>query len=305
MQLVQSPVMFDEVEHRYTLGDQELSGITSIIHRYCFPDMYSGVSQSVLEKAAERGKRIHTMAQMYVLHILPEENYTELRPFLDATQGIEWVASEYLVSDCRSVASAIDLVGLVDGSLYLYDIKTTSVLNLEYLQWQLSIYQYLFQKQNPDLQVAGLRAIHFRDGKCTLTDILPLPTEYVEALLAAYTSGAESFDNPLHHIPDGLEDMLLEYSDIELSLAEIDAARAPYEERKKQLQERIAETLRAENLQTIETGAAKVTLGKDSTRQSFDWKAFASSDTYKQSPDAFNEYVKQTSVKGRLTITLR
>lgn len=305
MQLVQSPVVFDEVEHRYTLGDRELSGITSIIHRYCFPNMYSGVSQSVLDKAAERGKRIHNLIQLSVLDLLPDDNRAELQPFFDATQGIEWLASEYLVSDLESVASAIDFVGMVDGKIYLYDIKTTAVLQMAYLQWQLSIYSRLFRQQNPTLDVAGLRAIHFRDGQCTLTDIIPLPDEDVDALLTAYRSGAESFDNPQCVVPTDLEDLVDAYAENELSLSELDAARAPLEERKKQMQEQIATLLREHGLQTIETGAAKVTLGKDSTRQSFDWKAFASSDAYKQSPEQFNDYVKSTTVRGRLTVTLR
>ncbi len=305
MQLVQSPVVFDEVEHRYTLDGKELSGITSIIHRYCFPDMYGGVSQAVLDKAAERGKRIHNLVQLSVLDLLPDDNRAELQPFFDATKGIEWLASEYLVSDLEAVASAIDLVGLVDGKIYLYDIKTTSVLQLQYLQWQLSIYSRLFCQQNPTLEVAGLRAIHFRDGQCTLTDIIPLQDEYVDALLAAYRSGAESFDNPQCHVPAELEDLVSAYAENELSLAELDAARTPLDERKKLLQEQIATLLREQGLQTIETGAAKVTLAKDSTRQSFDWKAFASSADYKQSPDRYNDYVKSTTVRGRLTVTLR
>ncbi len=305
MQLVQSPVVFDEVEHRYTLDGKELSGITSIIHHYCFPDMYGGVSQAVLDKAAERGKRIHNLVQLSVLDLLPDDNRAELQPFFDATKGIEWLASEYLVSDLEAVASAIDLVGLVDGKIYLYDIKTTSVLQLQYLQWQLSIYSRLFRQQNPTLEVAGLRAIHFRDGQCTLTDIIPLQDEYVDALLAAYRSGAESFDNPQCHVPAELEDLVSAYAENELSLAELDAARTPLDERKKLLQEQIATLLREQGLQTIETGAAKVTLGKDSTRQSFDWKAFASSADYKQSPDRYNDYVKSTTVRGRLTVTLR
>ncbi len=305
MQLVQSPVVFDEVEHRYTLDGKELSGITSIIHHYCFPDMYGGVSQAVLDKAAERGKRIHNLVQLSVLDLLPDDNRAELQPFFDATKGIEWLASEYLVSDLEAVASAIDLVGLVDGKIYLYDIKTTSVLQLQYLQWQLSIYSRLFRQQNPTLEVAGLRAIHFRDGQCTLTDIIPLQDEYVDALLAAYRSGAESFDNPQCHVPAELEDLVSAYAENELSLAELDAARTPLDERKKLLQEQIATLLREQGLQTIETGAAKVTLAKDSTRQSFDWKAFASSADYKQSPDRYNDYVKSTTVRGRLTVTLR
>ena len=305
MKLNQSPVLFNEVEHTYTYEGKTLSGITSIIHKFIFPDLYSGVSQSTLSQAAERGTRLHNFVQLYVSDMLNEDDKKELQPFIDATKGIGWIASEYLVSDLQTVASSIDLVGNESGNLCLYDLKTTAVLNTEYLRWQLSVYKYLFEKQNCDRHVVGLRAIHFRDGKCAVVNIEPLPTEYVEALLAAYTNGDETFDNPLHHIPDDLNDLLQAYAANEAALAEIDEVRKPLEERKKNLQEAVISSLQSHNLSQIENDTAKVTIGKDSERKTFDLKSFMSSDIYKQAADTYAPFVKTTTTKGRLTITLR
>lgn len=305
MELTLCPVLFNEVEHTYTYEGKTLSGITSIIHKLIFPDLYSGVSQSTLAQAAERGTRLHNFVQLYVSDMLNEDDKKELQPFIDATKGIGWIASEYLVSDLQTVASSIDLVGNESGNLCLYDLKTTAVLNTEYLRWQLSVYKYLFEKQNCDRHVVGLRAIHFRDGKCAVVNIEPLPTEYVEALLAAYTRGDETFDNPLHHIPDDLNDLLQAYAANEAALAEIDEVRKPLEERKKNLQEAVISSLQSHNLSQIENDTAKVTIGKDSERKTFDLKSFMSSDIYKQAADTYAPFVKTTIVKGRLTITLR
>ncbi len=305
MELTLCPVLFNEVEHTYTYEGKTLSGITSIIHKLIFPDLYSGVSQSTLAQAAERGTRLHNFVQLYVSDMLNEDDKKELQPFIDATKGIGWIASEYLVSDLQTVASSIDLVGNESGNLCLYDLKTTAVLNTEYLRWQLSVYKYLFEKQNCDRHVVGIRAIHFRDGKCAVVNIEPLPTEYVEALLAAYTNGDETFDNPLHHIPDDLNDLLQEYAANEAALAEIDEVRKPLEERKKNLQEAVISSLQSHNLSQIENDTAKVTIGKDSERKTFDLKSFMSSDIYKQAADTYAPFVKTTIVKGRLTITLR
>lgn len=305
MKLNESPVLFDEVGHTYTYEGKPLSGITSIIHKLIFPDLYSGVSPSTLAKAAERGTRMHNMVQLYVSDMLNETDKAELQPFIEATRGIEWIASEYLVSDLQTVASSIDLVGRENGNLCLYDLKTTAVLNTEYLRWQLSVYQYLFEKQNCDCHVVGLRAIHFRDGKCVVVPVESVPTEYVEALLAAYTRGDETFDNPLHHIPDDLDALLKEYAANEAALSEIDEVRKPLEERKKNLQEAVISSLQAHNISQVENDTAKVTIGKQSERKTFDLKSFMSSDIYKQAAETYAPFVKTTAVQGRLTITLR
>ena len=307
-ELIKSPVVFNEEQHIYTLGDKQLSGITSIIKRLLFPDMYANVSQAVLNKAAERGTRIHNLIQLWTMGILSNEDIAELQPFLDAFHAAEldgW-ETEYLVSDNESVASSIDLVCLdKDGNIILCDIKTTSVLHTEYLRWQLSIYAYLFERQNPGLKVHGLKAIHIRDGKCSIVDVARFTDELVESLLTAFRNGEESFVNPMNEVPDGINDMLIAYAENEESLSYINQVKNEYDERKKQLQEQIAATLKANDLSKIETETAKVSIGKDSERPSFDLKAFKDSDIYKACPEQYDAFVKTTVTKGRITITLR
>lgn len=307
-ELIQSPVVFNEEQHTYTLGDKELSGVTSILKRLVFPDMYAAVSQAVLNKAAERGTRIHNLVQMWVMGILSNEDLAELQCFLDAISDALLItnASEYLVSDNESVASSIDLVCLdKDDNIILCDIKTTSVLHTEYLRWQLSIYAYLFERQNPGLKVHGLKAIHIRDGKCNIVNVARFTDELVESLLNAFRNGEESFVNPMNEVPDGINDLLKAYAENEESLSYISQVKDQYDERKKQLQEQIASVLQEKGLSKIETETAKVSIGKDSERPSFDLKAFKDSDIYKACPEQYDAFVKTTVTKGRITITLR
>lgn len=306
--LVQSAVVFNEEQHTYTLGDKKLSGITSIIKKYLFPDMYAAVSQAVLNRAAERGTRIHNLVQLWTMGILTQEDIAELQPFLDAISdaGLVQQESEYLVSDNESVASSIDLICFdKDANIILCDIKTTSVLHIEYLQWQLSIYAYLFERQNPGLKVHSLKAIHIRDGKCAIVDITRLQDNQVEDLLTAYRNGAESFVNPLHETNGELEDLLTQYALVKQQLEEVDMTKKPLDEYKKELEEKIAGVLKEKGLQKIETDGAKVTIGKDSERPSFDYKAFCESELYTANPEAYKPFVKTTVTKGRITITLK
>lgn len=303
IKLKQSSVLFNEEQHTYMLNGQSLSGVTSIIHQYIFPDMYAGVSQTILDKAAERGSRIHKNIELLQSGVITPSDVEEIKPFVEATKNLCFLESEYLVSDNQSVASCIDLVGEDNNGIALYDIKTTSVLNTEYLQWQLSIYAHLFEKQNEDLHVVALNAIHIRNGECRIIPIKRLSEDYVVALLEAYRNGDNTFPNPLHEMPAELEEMIAEYGEIELALAEVKAAQEPLDARKKELQETIADMLRDKGLQKLETDTVKITVGKDTEKESFDLKAFRSSNLF--NAEKYGGFIKTTKVKGRVTITMK
>jgi hypothetical protein len=106
-----------------------------------------------------------------------------------AEAGLQVACSEYLVSDERYVASAIDKV-LDDCSLA--DIKTTSKLHVANVQLQLSIYAYLFEKMNKGKQVPHLYAIWLpkpQYGKPAIKEVDRIPAEFCERLIAAYVMG--------------------------------------------------------------------------------------------------------------------
>ena len=53
MKLNQSSVVFNNENHTYTLDGKLLSGITSLLHRQLFKDMYKGVDEKVLQENAD------------------------------------------------------------------------------------------------------------------------------------------------------------------------------------------------------------------------------------------------------------
>ncbi len=65
----------------------------------------------------------------------------------------------------------------------LGDIKTTASLDREYLSWQLSIYAYLFELQNPLIKVDKLFGIWLRGNKSELVEIERKPDAEVKRLL--------------------------------------------------------------------------------------------------------------------------
>jgi hypothetical protein len=157
--LVSSPVVFNEEHHTYTLNGHQLSGVTPII-AWLFPDTYKGIPQNVLAQAAAHGSEVHKACEVYdSLDIFPDdENLKEVvYQYASVTKTLPAVAcSEYLVSDEHRIASCIDKVFDDDS---LADIKTTSKVHGLMVQLQLSIYAWLYERQNPERKVPALYLI--------------------------------------------------------------------------------------------------------------------------------------------------
>lgn len=309
VKLVQSPVVFNEEAHTYSLEGKELSGITSILKRYIFPDMYSCVNQAVLDEAAKRGTIVHNAIRMWVKGILHEENMEEYRAFFCSYNeaGLSALESEYLVSDNESVASSIDLVCVEPetNKIILCDIKTTSTLHMEYLQWQLSIYAYLFEHQNPELKVSGLRGIHIRDGKCKIVEVVRLRDEYVESLLDTFRNDQPLFINPLRAIPEGMDELIHAYALNEADIAYCKQVASGYEARRKELQEKMGELLKEKGITKLDTEMASINVLPDTERTSFDFKNFRESEAYTKDPATYEAFIKTTHVRGGVRVTVK
>lgn len=194
MILAQSKVLFNQEEHSYLLNGNLLSGVTSLLNRQLFPKKYDTIDETVLRKAAERGSLIHETIEL-VDSLGVTSDLTEVQAYLNIKEknGLTTHCNEYLISDNEHIASSIDLV-FDDCSLA--DIKTTSKLDKEYVSWQLSIYAYLFELQNPTLQANKLFAIWLpkpRYGNPSLVEVVRIPTDIVKALIECDKRG-EQFD---------------------------------------------------------------------------------------------------------------
>lgn len=185
IQLVKSEVVFNELDHSYTLNGKRLSGVTSMLSRTLFRDKYKGISKEVLAKAADYGHNIHEQIELVdSLGVTSDTPAVQEYLRMKAELGLTTLEGEYLVSDEDMIASSIDIVF---SDLTLADIKTTSKLDMEYLSWQLSIYAYLFERQNPTLKVPRLLAIWLpksRYGRSMCVEVPRKAKETIEVLLA-------------------------------------------------------------------------------------------------------------------------
>ena len=290
--LNQSPVIFNELDHTYTLTDKSLNGVPSILNRQLFADKYSGISDEVLNKAAEYGKGVHESIELYdSLGIGEDEDAVKSYIKLCQKEGLTRLDNEYLISDNDYVASSIDVVF---NDCSLADIKTTSHLDEEYVSWQLSIYAYLFEKQNPDLQANRLLAIWLpkaRYGKPKVVEVSRKPVSEVIRLIEADKAGQQYVPSVASSTEITIaNDVVQEIIRIERELKEL-------KDKQTELREGLLKQMQDHNIKSFKTDGLSLTRKLATTKTSLDSKMLQ-----EKYPEIYNECLKTSEVKESLLI---
>lgn len=301
MELVKSNVIFDQQAHTYTTPEGVcLQGITGMLERQLFPDKYAGVPDYVMKRAAERGSFVHEVCELIddlgIEHESEEgKGYKELK----SRYRLCHEASEYLVSDDEHFASCIDKVYREsDTEFSLADIKTTYKLDKEYVKWQLSVYAYFFELQNPGAKVKRLFAIWLRGKIAELAEVERIPDEVIKKLLECETNGVK-FTNP-YAVPVTASSLPQKYLEMEQSIIEIESQEKYWKEQKKILMDGIMQEMVKAGAYNWEGDSVKFTRKKESIRKGFDTKAFE-----KDYPEIYAKYITETPVSGSVTLKIK
>jgi hypothetical protein len=288
--LIDSKVVFNEAEHTYTLNGKQLHGITGMLSRQLFPDKYNGVPDYVMARAAERGTIVHHDCENIDKGQEPTtvegQNYAQLR------SGYMVIANEYTVTDNEYFASNIDCVWY-NGEVVLADIKTTSQLDEEYVSWQLSIYAYLFEQQNPHLRVGKLYAVWLRGDIAKLIEVQRKDDEAINKLLDCERNGE------IYPMPTKEETQLLSTSAIDI-LIEAKQMAEHYKKCYEDIEKQLLAAMVAHNIKSWDAGLFKATYTPASESTTFDTKKFQ-----EEHPEQYKEYLKKSKRKESLRITIR
>lgn len=297
--LIHSKVDFNEIDHTYTAPDgRSLSGVTSLLSRQLFAHKYDGVRQDVMARAAAKGSAIHEeIAFMDTFGAEPVSDEAKTYRMLCASNGLKPLENEYLVSDNDHVASSIDIVF---EDLTLADVKTTSRIDEEYLSWQLSIYAYLFEIQNPGLKVSRLLAIWLpspRYGSPCVKEMKRKDVEEVKRLIAIDKAGGRYADTLPVQKPSAdiavREDVIREICDIERRVREYNARYA-------ELKAGLADIMRENGCRSYKDDRLTLTVRDSYEKESLDAKRLRA-----EMPEVFSKYVTRTKVKESLTIKVK
>lgn len=304
LDLHRSSVRFDEQSHTYTTSDgRQLTGVTSILKQALFPDKYKGIPDTILAKAADRGTAIHNECEdvnLFGEGALNESSSEEARNYheLLAREGITMIYSEYLVTDDEVVATMIDCI---DDKGNLYDIKTTSQLDIESLSWQLSFCDYLFKKQNIFLErpSSKLYGIWLRGSTAKLVEVERKSDDDIEEVIQAYLDGEVFTPKPVEFTSPEEEALarISEQEEVIIALKkEIDRREAEKQEALDILKARMEEG----GLKKLETQSLLLTLVAESESITFDSKRFK-----EEHPELAEQYAKKVVRKSYVKITLR
>lgn len=298
MELVKSRVVFDQESHTYTLDGRELQGITGMLSRQLFPDKYSAVPEAVLQRAAERGSFVHESCELAdSLGIMPQCTEARNYVFLKKSEGLVTVENEYLVSDNRHFASCIDVVfeGGAD-TCHLADIKTTYSLDKEYVSWQLSVYAVLFERQNPGIKAGRLYAIWLRGSHAELVEVERKPVEAVDELMLCEIEGRQ-YGAAASEAVAKPDELPARYADAEQMIIGIDSEIRRLQQTYDELKDGLRREMEKAGVKRWKSDRLQLILKEDTTRESFDTKAFREA-----CPEIYGQFLKYTAVKGGLTI---
>jgi len=296
MELVDIPVNFVEDNHEYKniLTGEYYEGITSTILSWLFPDKYSGVPGSVLNRAAEKGKEIHNECQEYAIKGVKPTSAEALN-FIGINERLgKAVACEYLISDLVHFASKVDIVyENTDGTASLVEIKTTSVLDVDYAIWQLSIYAHLFELNN-DIPASHLYIVWLSGNKKKLVEI---QRRDVEGLFKSYAEkhNVETTQRK-SKAAQYTKEIIEEYD--ELKRLYCDVKRMT--ERIEKIKESIMQRMEDNGLSKLENDELSVNYIPKTEKKIFDSKSFRN-----DNEALYNEYIKTSTTSASIRIKFK
>lgn len=296
IELKKCPVVFHEDTHTYDYEGRQLKGITKIIKERLFPDEYANVPDYILQKAADFGHKIHSDIELYDNGVPVESEYVDAYESLKSKNSLVNVCNEYLVSDLKEFASSIDIVMQRGDEIILVDTKTTYNLNRDYVAWQLSVYKYFFELQNPGLKVSAIMVMWYKIRKGVLedTELIDLSDnvhseEDVKNLLYSENFQVEVKNSDNIVCSESINELLY----IERELKELN-------KRRDTIKEHILDVMVRTSMKSVKFDNMTITLKEGSVRSSLDSKSLK-----KDLPDVYDKYVKNTSVSPSLLITLK
>ena len=306
-------VKFYDFGHKYFLnGKKELIGVTSLMKKHGLSANYADIPEEKLNHAAKMGSLAHKTIEDYC-EGLPSVDCRLLKSF--KALGLNIISTEYIVSDNKITASAIDLVHKeTDNSVWLIDMKRTSTTHTYSLSWQLGIYKYLFELSNPKIKVNGCFCLLIKKGgkdsvendECEpLITIEPQPSEKVKELLRCEQNGERYIDPDAPKSKAVELDLVIPQEDITALSASVARIKA-YEQMLQSENEQIANMKDKIYSWMLEHDTTELVSGnmQIKLKKPYETTRVNSSKLKKDYPDIFELCSSKSEVKGNITINI-
>ena len=288
--------IFNKENHTYTLDGKILISATQLMRKHGLAPDYSGINETVLQRKAERGTLIHEEIERYIKH--GELGFTsEQDDFIGFAKelGLKNMRSEQIVNN-DLVAGTIDLMAeRVAGKAtikVLADYKTGTTVDKEAVRWQLSLYERLSGEKFDEFYVFHL---------CEKSKYIPLehiPAEEVEKLLECERKG-EIYKPRTLMVPS---ELLAAAEQAERAVKVAEAAKKEAEANANEIRAQLIAAMEAQGIKSFETAdkSMLITYVAPSVRQGLDGELLK-----KEHPELAQKYVKTSTVKASVRITVR
>lgn len=295
-------VVFRETDHTYWLGDKQLISVTRLLKKHGLATDYTGISEEVLEKAANKGTLVHKEIENYIKN--GEVGFTsELSDFIDITAELGFTAedSEIILPageipddkvDDYFYAGTVDLIGKIGDGYALADLKTTAKVDKRAYAWQLALYERLCGVKFDKLYI-------FHLGKNSKAiPIERISDAEVDRLLECERNG-EIYSEPGLVIAN---ELLARAQEAELELKRAEEVKKEAEATAKEYRQKLYEAMQRQNVSSWETAdkSMLITCVAPSTKTSID-----STKLKKEMPEIAEKYSKTSTVSGYVKITIR
>ena len=293
-------INFDAETHTYTneKGEQLIS-VTTLLKDAGISPNYDFVNEDVLKAAADRGTFIHKEIEEWIKYgkVGFSRELEEFAKYV-TSEGIKVLASEKQVNN-EHVAGTIDLI-VQDrfGKIIYVDLKTTSTIHKQSVQWQLSIYKDLDlnnkYKNHEDYENATLQVWHFdKEGNLEVKELIEVANDKIKELYECYANNTE-------YVIKLEEDNLAKLYEAEKIIAHYETLKKKAEKDAEAVREKIIESMKANGLTKFENDKIAITYIAATTAETFDSKRFE-----KEKPEEYRLYIKKVSKKEQVRIKIK
>lgn len=299
-------IYFDPTDHTYTSEyGKEYTPVTKICGITPRAVNFKALPyQDRIQKAASRGTVLHAELQNFVdsgdIGLFPTTEWfaKNVHPNFK-----NWESEVVIYSDededKESYAGQIDLICQDDnGHYHLWDFKTGGHETVDY---QLSLYKRGFCKNRTiDPEIVQLHCIDAKnEDKIKVLDIRTIAKEWLDALLCCYSAG-EPYREPAVELKGMPVTALEKLEAIESYYLSLKAELDELDNQKKALESDLYKAMEEFGRETFDFGSIHATRVKPTTADTFDSKSFS-----KDHPELYKAYIKSTSRKGYLKMTVR
>lgn len=187
-------MIFVKETHQYIHNGIIFRSVTQLLSKHKLATDYSQVDPNILKNASNYGSKGHEQIEKY-LKGLTFDVSDEIVSLIALLQelNIQVISSENIVYDeILEIAGTIDLIGLYNNKVTLFDFKFTSVFYKKSVRWQLSLYAYLIEKMsNGTIKIDEIGAfwLNRKTKQFVLKELEMIPREEILKLLECEARG--------------------------------------------------------------------------------------------------------------------